>query len=113
MLEVLGQDYVRTAKSKGLTSSTVLYRHALRNSLLPVITLAGLQFPSLFAGAVITEQVFGWPGMGQLIIQSIGTRDYPTIMALTLTSAMLVILGNLLADMLYGVVDPRIRKGAN
>jgi peptide/nickel transport system permease protein len=109
VLEVLGQDYVRTARSKGLRERLVLYRHALRNALLPIITLAGLQVPSLFAGAVITEQVFAWPGMGQFAIQAIGARDYPVLMSVTFVSATLVVVGNLVADLLYGVADPRVR----
>ena len=109
VLEVLSQDFVRTARAKGLRERVVLFRHALRNSLLPVITLAGLQLPALFAGAVITEQVFAWPGMGQFAIQAIGARDYPVIMAVTLASAFLVVVGNLLADLLYAVADPRVR----
>jgi peptide/nickel transport system permease protein len=109
VLEVLGQDYVRTARSKGLRERIVLFRHALRNALLPVITLAGLQVPNLFAGAVITEQVFAWPGMGFFAIQAIGARDYPIVMAVTLVSATLVVIGNFLADMFYAVADARVR----
>lgn len=109
VLEVLGQDYVRTARSKGLRERLVLFRHALRNALLPLITVAGLQVPALFAGAVITEQVFAWPGMGFFAIQAIGARDYPVVMAVTLISATLVVLGNFLADLFYAVADPRVR----
>jgi peptide/nickel transport system permease protein len=109
VLEVLGQDYVRTARAKGLKERLVLYRHALRNALLPIITLAGLQVPNLFAGAVITEQVFAWPGMGFFAIQAIGARDYPIVMAVTLVSATLVVIGNFLADVFYAVADPRVR----
>jgi len=108
MLEVLGQEYVRTARAKGLDEITVLWRHALRNALLPVITLAGLQIPVLLAGAVITEQVFEWPGMGRLTIEAISQRDYPVLMGITLISAVLVIAGNLFADVAYSLVDPRI-----
>lgn len=109
MLEVLGQEFVRTARAKGLAELVVLRRHALRNALIPVITLAGLQIPILLAGAVITEQVFQWPGMGRLIIEAINQRDYPVLMGITLISAGLVAVGNLLADVAYSLVDPRIR----
>ncbi|MBI3998693.1 MAG: ABC transporter permease [Armatimonadetes bacterium] len=108
MLEVLGQDYVRTARAKGLAELLVLRRHALRNALIPVITLAGLQIPGLLAGAVITEQIFEWPGMGRLTIEAINQRDYPVLMGITLISAVLVAVGNLLADLAYAYVDPRI-----
>ncbi len=109
MLEVLGQDYVRTARAKGLAERIVHRRHALRNALIPVVTLAGLQIPALLAGAVITEQVFEWPGMGRLTIEAINQRDYPVLMGITLITALLVALGNLLADVAYLAVDPRIR----
>lgn len=109
MLEVLGQDYVRTARAKGLTERIVTRHHALRNALIPVITIAGLQIPALLAGAVITEQVFEWPGMGRLTIEAINQRDYPVLMAITLVTSVLVALGNLLADVAYAFVDPRIR----
>lgn len=108
MLEVLGQDYVRTARAKGLIETIVLRRHALRNALIPVITLAGLQIPALLAGAVITEQIFEWPGMGRLTIEAINQRDYPVLMGITLITALLVTIGNLLADITYSIVDPRI-----
>ncbi|HXF82480.1 MAG TPA: ABC transporter permease [bacterium] len=108
MLEVLGQDFVRTARAKGLAEALVLRRHALRNALIPVITLAGLQVPALLAGAVITEQIFEWPGMGRLTIEAINQRDYPVLMAITLITALLVAVGNLLADVAYAAVDPRI-----
>jgi peptide/nickel transport system permease protein len=109
VLEVLGQDYVRTARAKGLGERLVLVRHALRNALLPIITIAGLQVPSLFAGAVITEQIFAWPGMGFFAIQAIGARDYPVVMGVTFISAVLVVAGNLLADLSYAIADPRVR----
>ena len=108
-LEVLRQDFVRTARAKGLGPWQVLSRHVLRNTLLPVITMAGLQVPALIAGSIITEQVFQWPGMGWLTIQAILGRDYPTLMALNLLAAVMVLAGNLLADILYAVADPRIR----
>jgi peptide/nickel transport system permease protein len=110
MLEVLHHDYMRTARAKGLSEITVLVRHGLRNAILPVITLLGLQLPMLFAGAIITEQIFGWPGMGRLVVQAITGRDYPVIMGLNLLAAVMVIAGNLFADIMYGVVDPRIRR---
>lgn len=108
-LEVLKQDYVRTAWAKGLPERVVVLRHALRNSLLPVITMAGVQLPALIAGSVITEQVFQWPGMGWLTVQAILSRDYPTLMALNLLAAVMVLGGTLAADLMYAVVDPRIR----
>ena len=109
MLEVLHQDYVRTAKAKGLPRSRVLGKHALRNALIPVVTLLGLTVPTLLSGAVITEAIFSWPGLGQYSIAAVGNRDYPVILATTLLGGFLVIIGNLLADVLYGVVDPRIK----
>jgi peptide/nickel transport system permease protein len=109
VLEVLGQDYVRTARAKGVSEPVVRRRHALRNALIPVVTLAGLQIPALLAGAVITEQVFEWPGMGRLTIEAINQRDYPVLMGITLITAVLVAAGNLLADVTYSLVDPRIR----
>lgn len=112
MLEVIHQDYIRAAKAKGLGERVVMFRHALRNALIPVITLAGLQFPFLLGGAIITEQIFNWPGMGRLAVEAITQRDYPTIMGINLLAAVMVIFGNLTADVLYGVVDPRIRYQA-
>jgi peptide/nickel transport system permease protein len=113
MLEVIHQDYVRTARSKGLGERLVIYRHALRNALIPVITLAGVQFPFLLGGAIITEQIFNWPGMGRLAVEAINQRDYPTIMGINLLAAVMVIIGNLFADVMYGVVDPRIRQAGD
>ena len=109
MLDVIGQDYVRTARAKGLSRSRVLIRHALRNALLPMITIAGLQLPTLLSGALVTETVFTWPGMGRLFLDSLGYRDYPMVMGLLMFSAVLVLLGNFLADILYVVADPRVR----
>jgi peptide/nickel transport system permease protein len=109
MLDVLRQDYVRTAKAKGLSSRRVTYRHALRNALIPFITLIGLSLPALVGGAVITESIFSYPGLGQLTIQAIGQNDYPVIYATGMLTGFFVILGNLTADILYGVVDPRIK----
>lgn len=107
--EALRQDYVRTARSKGVTEGAVLRRHALRNSLLPVITLLGVALPRLLAGSVVVEVVFTWPGMGRLLVESVFARDYPVAMAINLLGAVLVLLGSLLADMLYAVADPRVR----
>ena len=109
MLDVVSQDYIRTARAKGLSRRAVLIHHALRNALLPMITIAGLQIPTLLGGALVTETVFTWPGMGRLFLDSIGYRDYPVVMGLLLFSAILVLLGNLLADTLYVLADPRIR----
>jgi peptide/nickel transport system permease protein len=109
MVEQLNEDYTRTAKAKGLPERTVLFHHTLRNALIPFITLLGGTIPALFGGAVITEQIFAYPGMGQLFWQSATDRDYFTLLGMTVITAVLVILGNLLADVLYGVVDPRVR----
>lgn len=109
MLEVLQQDYVRTARAKGLSGSRVIFKHALRNALIPVITLLGLTLPSLLAGAAITESIFSWPGLGYMVVQSVQTNDYPVVLATVMIGGVMVILGNLLADILYGLVDPRIK----
>lgn len=109
MIEVLGEDYIRTARAKGLSERTVIFRHALRNALLPLLTLAGLYLPFLLSGAVFIETVFAWPGMGKLMVDSIATRDYPVVMAGGFLFAVVVVAGNLLADILYAVVDPRVR----
>lgn len=109
MLEVIRQDYVRTARAKGLKERVVIFKHALRNALLPLITLMALELPGLFSGALITEKIFNWPGIGQVVLNGIFLRDYPLIMGFTLLIAMLTILANILADVLYGVADPRIR----
>jgi peptide/nickel transport system permease protein len=108
-LDVLCQDYIRTARAKGLPESALVYRHVLRNVLIPVITTVGLQFGALLGGAVLTESVFGWPGMGLLLVDSIFSRDYPMIQGIVLVFSVLVISMNLLVDMLYGYIDPRIR----
>jgi peptide/nickel transport system permease protein len=108
-LEVIGQDYVRTARAKGLPNHVVLFQHVLRNALLPMITLAGLQLPTLLGGALVTETVFTWPGMGRLFLDSLDYRDYPVVMGLLMFSAVLVLLGNLGADVLCAAADPRIR----
>jgi peptide/nickel transport system permease protein len=109
MLEVLRQDYVRTAQAKGLRDRAVVFRHALKNALLPVLTVIGLQFGVLLGGAVLTETVFGWPGVGQLLVESIFSRDYPVVQGIVLTLSLLFILLNLAVDVLYGYIDPRIR----
>ncbi|UII57539.1 ABC transporter permease [Cytobacillus spongiae] len=109
LLEVLNQDFIRTADAKGLSKQVVYLKHALRNALIPVITIFGLSIPFLFGGAYITEHIFNWPGMGSLGIQSIVAREYPVIMALNLFTSMLVMFGNLLADVMYAWADPRIR----
>jgi len=111
MLEVLSQDYVQTARAKGLHEQRVRYVHALRNALLPVVTVVGLQFGTLLGGAVLTETVFGWPGIGQLLIDSIFSRDYPLVQGIVLTFSTLFILVNLVVDVVYAFVDPRIRYG--
>jgi peptide/nickel transport system permease protein len=109
MLEALGQDYVRTARAKGLPARIVVFRHALRNALLPVVTNIGLEIPFLFSGAVVTESIFSWPGEGRLFITSIGGFDYTILMGILLIASMLTVFANLLADVLYAVVDPRIK----
>lgn len=109
MLEVLGQDYVRTARAKGLSERKVIYKHALRNALLPLVTLTGLNFGFLLAGAVLTETVFAWPGLGRLMYDSIYTRDYPVLMGMFIFISAMVIVVNLITDIFYSVLDPRIR----
>ncbi|MDA7598523.1 ABC transporter permease [Alphaproteobacteria bacterium] len=108
MLEVLGSDYIRTARAKGLSPREVIYKHALKNSLGPVITLAGLQFSAVVSGAVLVETVFSWPGLGTLALQSILARDTPTILGILFFSALVVIIGNLLTDIALRLIDPRI-----
>jgi peptide/nickel transport system permease protein len=108
MLEVIRQDYVRTARAKGLDEKVVFFKHAFRNTLIPLATLLGLALPGLLGGSVILEQIFSWPGIGQLYFTAIATRDYPIVMGLTFTFACLALAGNLLADVIYAVVDPRI-----
>ena len=109
MLEVEGQDYVRTAKAKGLTSEQVHYKHALRNALLPFVTMFGLILPGLIGGSVIIESIFSWPGMGRMAYEAILARDYPIILTVNFISAVLVLVGTFISDVLYLVVDPRIR----
>jgi peptide/nickel transport system permease protein len=109
MLSVLNQDYIRTAKAKGLAPSRVTYRHALRNALIPILTLLGLSLPGLLSGAAITETIFSWPGVGLMAVEAVGQRDYPVVLAFVMVGGVGVIVGNLLADILYGVADPRIK----
>jgi peptide/nickel transport system permease protein len=109
MLEVIRMDYMVTARSKGLAQRVVTIRHALRNALLPVITILGLRLPSLFGGAIIIERIFNWPGTGILYLDGVSTRDYPLIMSMVLISALLIVISNLITDLTYAAVDPRIR----
>lgn len=111
MLEVLHQDYVRTAKAKGTKPRAVVWRHALRNALAPVVTVIGLQFGELLGGAILTETVFAWPGLGRLLVDSIFARDYPTVQGLVIVFALLFALVNLAIDLFYSVIDPRVRYG--
>jgi ABC-type dipeptide/oligopeptide/nickel transport system permease component len=109
MLEVLGEDYIRTARAKGLSEWTVVFRHGLSNALLPVVTLVGFEFAALFGGLIITETVFSVPGLGQYVVASILNRDYPAAQGIVLILASIVVLGNLAIDLLYGLLDPRTR----
>lgn len=109
MLEVINEEYIRTARSKGLSEKTVIYRHALRNALIPLVTLLALRLPWLVGGAVITETVFSWPGMGRLLVDAVTQRDYPVVQGVVLILATLVLLSNLAADLMYAYLDPRIR----
>ncbi|MDQ2713790.1 MAG: ABC transporter permease [Chloroflexota bacterium] len=109
MIEVIKQDYMRTARAKGVSPRMILIRHALRNAIIPLITVVAIDFGAVAGGAVITEQIFAWPGMGQLFLQSLDNRDFPVLLAMLTLSGTLVILFNLVADILYGIVDPRIR----
>jgi peptide/nickel transport system permease protein len=109
MLEVLGRDYVRTARAKGLRNTVVIRAHALRNALIPLVTVVGLQFGALLGGAVITESIFAWPGVGRLTIQAIQTKDLPLVQACVLLLALIFVMGNLVVDLLYAYLDPRIR----
>lgn len=111
MIDALSADYVRTARAKGLPEYVVIGKHALRNTLIPIVTVVGLQFGNLFAGAVLVETVFSWPGLGRLVFESILRRDYPTLMAVLFFSAMMVMVANILTDLVYRWIDPRIRTG--
>ncbi|HEX4768558.1 MAG TPA: ABC transporter permease [Lichenihabitans sp.] len=112
MLEVLNQDFMRTARAKGLSGRRVLFQHGFRAALVPLVTLMGLQLPLLLGGALVTETVFSWPGMGLLFVNSLSMRDYPVLMAILMLSAVAVVLGNLLADVLNALIDPRIKLGS-
>lgn len=109
MLEVIGQEYIKTARAKGLPERVVIYKHALRNALIPIVTIVALQIPSLFSGAMVTETVFSWPGMGRLLVLSVLNRDFPVVQGATLISAMLVVFSNLAADISYAFINPRIK----
>jgi peptide/nickel transport system permease protein len=109
MLDNLGQDYVRTARAKGMTESVVVMRHVLRNSMIPVVTVIALGIPSIFGGAIITEQIFKVNGLGQLLILALQGNDIPMVMTITFLLAVMIVMLNLIADILYGVLDPRIR----
>src|SRR5262249_40302628 len=112
MLEVLNEDYVRTARAKGLPPRRVIGIHALRNALIPVVTIIGLQVGTLVAGAVLTETIFSWPGVGKWLIEAVGRRDYPALQGGVMLMSAIVMLVNLGVDVLYGVINPRIRHGA-
>lgn len=109
MLEVIKQDYIRTARAKGLSEKVVIYRHAFRNAMIPIVTLLGLWIPLLFSGAVILERIFLWPGIGNFLVEGVFNRDYNLVMAILLLFAVLTLIGNLLADIFYALIDPRIK----
>jgi peptide/nickel transport system permease protein len=109
MIDVLSADYIRTARAKGLPERTIVVKHALRNAVIPIVTIAGLQFGQVLAGAVLVETVFAWPGLGRLAYESILRRDSPTLMGILFFSALMVIVANLVTDFLYRVIDPRLR----
>jgi peptide/nickel transport system permease protein len=113
LLDVFGHDYIRTARAKGLGESNVIMRHALKNGLIPVVTLIGLQVGALIEGAVITEQIFFWPGVGRLVVDSIGGRDYPVVQAIVLLSALSFMISTLVVDIGYAFLDPRISYGSS
>jgi peptide/nickel transport system permease protein len=108
-LEVIHQDYIRTARAKGISGGRILFRHAFPNAVAPLIALAGIQLPWLFSGALVTETIFGWPGMGRLFVDSLTMKEYPVLMGMVMLTAMTVVIGNLLADVLNALIDPRIR----
>jgi peptide/nickel transport system permease protein len=109
MLDVIHKDYLRTARAKGLPQRVVLYKHALRNALIPMVTLLALDLPYIFSGAIFVEILFSWPGMGRLYYQAALQRDYPVLLAILIIGAAFIILSNLVADLLYAYVDPRVR----
>lgn len=110
-LEVIGQDYMRTARAKGVKRSRIMVRHALRNAILPLVALLGIQLPTLFSGALVAETVFSWPGMGRLFVDALSMKEYPILMGMIMFTALFVIVGNLLADILAALLDPRIKLG--
>jgi ABC-type dipeptide/oligopeptide/nickel transport system permease component len=110
MLDVMGEDFIRTAKAKGLRRSDVILNHGLRNSLLPAITVIGLKFAEMLGGAILTETIFAWPGIGRYMFEAIKNRDYPVIQGTTLVFALLFVITSIIVDVLYGVLDPRVRK---
>jgi peptide/nickel transport system permease protein len=110
MIDVLSADYIRTARAKGLSEWVVITKHALRNTLIPIVTVIGLQFGNLLAGAVLVETVFSWPGLGRLVFESILRRDYPTLMGVLFFSALMVMVANILTDILYRLIDPRVQE---
>ena len=112
MLDVVHQDYIRTARAKGVRERTVVFKHAFKNASIPLVTVVALDLPYLFAGALFVEIIFAWPGMGQLFFRAATLRDYPLMLGIIVVIAVLVLLGNLLADILYAYLDPRIRVGA-
>ena len=109
MLDVLHSDYLRTAKAKGLSPRAVIVKHALRNALIPIVTLVSLDVAAVLGGAVITESIFGWPGIGRKYIEAIGTNDYPVVMAVVMAIGIMTVVMNLFADIAYGFLDPRVR----
>ena len=111
MINVLSSDFIRTARAKGVSEQGILFGHAMRNAILPIVTMVGLQFGNLLAGAVLVESVFDWPGMGRLAFESVLRRDYPVILAILLFSASMVVVANLITDFIYRLADPRIRRG--
>jgi len=113
IMKVLAQDYITAARARGISETKILFHHAFRNILLPIITILGLDLPGLIGGSYIIEYIFSWPGMGQLGVQSVFQRDYPVLMATILFSSILIIIGNILADLCYAYVDPRIVKKNN
>jgi len=109
MLETLGMDYIRTARAKGLPERDVIYKHALRNALIPTVTVVGLQFGALLAGAVLTETIFNWPGMGRFAAAAVLALDFNSVMGFTIVVAIIYVIANLIVDLLYGILDPRVR----
>jgi peptide/nickel transport system permease protein len=112
MLEALGEDFIRTARAKGLAERVIVYKHALRNALIPVVTIVGLQMGELLAGAIVIENVFNLPGLGRLVFLAIGQRDLPVVQGVSLLIAFFIVIVNFAVDVIYGVVDPRIRSGS-